>query len=66
MSNFCSLGARGVAPGKKKYRSVTDGKYPEPTETLPITEEDVKDIKPRPNVQNTEVDENGNFIRQQN
>ena len=59
-----------VAPaavlGEKKYKSVTDGKYPEPTEFLPITDEDVKDIKPRPNIQNTEVDENGNFVRQQN
>ena len=62
----CGGGAVIAAPADKKYRAVTDGKYPEPTDFVPITGNDVKDIKPRPNIQNTEVDENGNFIRQQN
>ena len=62
----CCAFVPGGAPAEKKWKSVVDGKYPEPTEFVPIAEEDIKDIKPRPNIQNTEVDENGNFIRQQN
>ncbi len=61
----CFVGAP-VESEPRNFKSVTDGKYPEPTDFVPVTAEDVKDISPRPNIQNSEVDANGNFIRQQN
>ena len=64
----CSLAAHAALQNKKRKigTQIVEGKYPEPTEVLPVTEEEVAGIRPRPSVLVKEQDSGGNFIRQDN